>query len=77
MIPLGNNIIIKPIKEKQTSTIILKDKDSNIAEVVKVNKDSSLKVGDKIIYDKVKAKPIENNLIITEDYIFAKIENYD
>ena len=86
--PLGNRLLIKPIKEEEKTEggIVLPDsaKEKPMkAEVVAVGdgedvKDMDLKVGDKVIYSKYSGTEIkiddEEYIIIDAEDILAKIE---
>ncbi len=88
VIPLGNRLLIKPIKEEEKTEggIVLPDsaKEKPMkAEVIAVGegediKDFDLKVGDKVIYSKYSGTEIkiddEEYIIIDAEDILAKIE---
>jgi len=88
VIPLGDRLLIKPIKEEEKTEggIVLPDsaKEKPMkAEVIAVGegediKDLDLKVGDKVIYSKYSGTEIkindEEHIIIDAEDILAKIE---
>lgn len=88
VVPLGNRLLIKPIKEEEKTEggIVLPDsaKEKPMkAEVVAVGdgedvKDLDIKVGDKVIYSKYSGTEIkiedEEYIIIDAEDILAKIE---
>jgi len=84
--PLGERLLIKPIiEEKKTAGgIVLPDAakekpmKAEIVEVGKLSEDCTLKVGDKVIYNKYSGTEIkideEDYIIIDVNDILAKIE---
>jgi len=88
VIPLGDRLLIKPIKEEEKTEggIVLPDSEKEKpmkAEVIAVGegediKDLDLKVGDKVIYSKYSGTEIkindEEHIIIDAEDILAKIE---
>jgi len=85
VIPLGERLLIKPIKEEKKTEggIVLPDSAKEKAEVVAVGKIDDeekfdIKVGDKVIYSKYAGTEIkiddEDYIIIDVNDILAKIE---
>jgi len=84
--PLGERLLIKPIIEEKKTTggIVLPDAakekpmKAEIVEVGKLPEDCTLKVGDKVIYNKYSGTEIkiddEDYIIIDLNDILAKIE---
>lgn len=86
VIPLGERILIKPIKEEKRTEggIVLPDtaKEKPMkAEVIEIGKDVEdidIKVGDKVIFSKYAGTEIkiddEDYILIDQDDILAKVE---
>jgi chaperonin GroES len=78
MIPLGKNVILKPIikEDKTESGIILSTKQvekTNEAEVIAVSEESEkyISVGDTVIYCKYSGTMVDDLLIVDIDDILA------
>lgn len=84
--PLGNRLLIKPIKEEKKTEggIVLPDsakekpQKAEIVEIGKLEEDFDLKIGDKVIFSKyagteIKIEDVEY-IIIDVDDVLAKIE---
>ncbi|ACR80316.1 MULTISPECIES: co-chaperone GroES [Kosmotoga] len=86
VIPLGERLLIKPIKEEKRTEggIVLPDtaKEKPMkAEVIEIGKDVEdidIKVGDKVIFSKYAGTEIkiddEDYILIDQDDILAKVE---
>jgi len=81
--PLFDNVVLKPVKEEEKTLgglyIPTAEKVSFLAEVVAVGKETSeMKVGDKVIYDKLKANEYkidgETLIVISKKDIFAIVD---
>lgn len=76
MKPLANNVLIKPIKEEVKSSILLPDKKEvpQKGEVLAIgNEVKRVSIGDMVYYKKWQATDIEENIIIEEKDILAKL----
>ncbi|HOB16260.1 MAG TPA: co-chaperone GroES [Defluviitoga sp.] len=84
--PLGNRLLIKPIKEEKKTEggIVLPDsakekpQKAEIVEIGKLEEEFDLKIGDKVIFSKyagteIKIEDVEY-IIIDVDDVLAKIE---
>lgn len=84
--PLGNRLLIKPVKEEKKTEggIVLPDsakekpQKAEIIEIGKLEEDFDLKVGDKVIFSKYAGTEIKFDdveyIIIDVDDVLAKIE---
>ncbi|CEP77874.1 MAG: co-chaperone GroES [Defluviitoga tunisiensis] len=84
--PLGNRLLIKPVKEEKKTEggIVLPDsakekpQKAEIIEIGKLEEDFDLKVGDKVIFSKYAGTEIKIDdveyIIIDVDDVLAKIE---
>jgi chaperonin GroES len=84
--PLGNRLLIKPVKEEKKTEggIVLPDsakekpQKAEIIEIGKLEEDFDLKIGDKVIFSKYAGTEIKIDdveyIIIDVDDVLAKIE---